>query len=352
MFPPPGEPIGLSAIDPQDPANAKAVEIVSGGVHVCVRLANNRVKCWGDNQDGQCYLKNARNASKKSFDVSNAQFSKITASFEFTCGILQEGDFDGIPVCFGKEAEWLDVPHEKVKDLVAGPGFTCFIKNDGKLGCVGPKVMIRKKAGVDYINAEDLPKHGVDAVNENLDFSQKIFTNVKAWVGRVCAQDVNGFVHCMGSNIRGTGAAIAQKVLDYSVRDTGTSFLDDKGNLLDGGDGHGFNIIYLSNISKPERLKYKKLFGTDGLQTALGNTYDDASLMPENTLIPYIGESEEGVLDFVMPESSRSKERISIRCVIKENHKIRCRPHLKSPKPTQEERDSLIIKDFPKELAY
>ncbi len=345
-----GSPIG-ELVDPEDPNNAKAVKIVSGGFHVCALLASNQVKCWGDNESGQCYLKSARNASKKPYDVSNAQFSKITAASFFTCGILKGGVSDGIPVCFGKEEQWLDVPDEKVKDLAAGLTFTCFIKNDGKLGCVGTKVMINTKAGATiYVNAEDLPKHGLDAFNENLDFSQKIFTSVKAGVGRVCAQDADGLVHCMGSNIRGTGLSIAQKVSDYHVRHIGTSFLDEQGKLVHGGDGYGFNI--LTNISQPKTLKYKKLCGEKGLLTAPGNSYDNGAIMPENTLIPYSGETEEGVLDFVLPESSRKIERVSIRCLIKENHKIICRPHLKSPNPTQEEKDTLIIKDLPTELAY
>ncbi len=357
-----GSPIGL-LVDPQDPDNAKAVKIVSGGNHLCALLANNRVKCWGDNESGQSYLKAARNASRKFYDVSNAQFSKIAASSHFTCGILKESALDGIPVCFGKEGEWLDVPHEKVKDLVAGPNFTCFIKSDGKLGCVGSKVLIYTKANAKInINAEDLPKHGIDTVNENLDFSQKIFTTVKASFngfrdagfprGKVCAQDIDGIVHCMGSNIRDTGwvPAEAEKASDYFVHDTGAVFLTPNGDLL----YRGGSALYdgLNNISKPKTLKYKKIFYEECLLTAPGNTYDNGSIMPENTLI--CGEEvEESVLDVdVIQYHVKKMKDIPIICVLKENHKIACKPNFKSSDAVQQVRETLLIKDLPTELAY
>ncbi len=357
-----GSPIG-ELVDQQDPNNAKAVKIVSGGNHLCALLANNRVKCWGDNESGQSYLKAARNASKKFYDVSNAQFSKITASSHFTCGILKEDALDGIPVCFGKEGEWLDVPHEKVKDLVAGPNFTCFIKSDGKLGCVGSKVLIYTKANAKiYINAEDLPKHGIDTVNENLDFSQKIFTTVRAAFngfrdagfpkGKVCAQDIDGIVHCMGSNIWDSGwvHTEAEKASDYFAHDNGAIFLTPHGELLYGGVILFLGII--SNISKPETLKYKKIFGKECLLTAPGNTYDNGSIMPENTLI-CCGEMEESVLDVALIQYHVKKMKdIPIICVLKENHKIACKPNFKSSDAVQQVRDTLLIKDLPTELAY
>merc|ERR1740117_2720360 len=41
----------LTAIDLG--SNRTAVEIVAGWAHTCARLDNNRVKCWGNNSQGQ-----------------------------------------------------------------------------------------------------------------------------------------------------------------------------------------------------------------------------------------------------------------------------------------------------------
>lgn len=339
-------------IKPDDPENDKAVQITNGGIHVCALLASDRVKCWGDNQEGQCHLKAARNANKQLYDVSNAPFSKISASFSYTCGILKGGDFDQIPMCFGKEGAWLDVPHEKVHDIVAGPGFTCFIKADNTLGCVGPKIgIVKKKGGYTYINPADLPKHGIDGTNEDLDYSKKTFVSLKAEIGQLCAQQTNGTVLCMGSNIRGQGESIPEKVSDYFVHETGVIFLNQKGKLVSSGAGYGFNK--LSNISNPKKLKYRKILDAGGgLLTASGNTYDNGSIMPENTYIPFIGDLEESVVDVTVVESSRKKDRVRIRCSIKNDNKISCVPHIKEQASEPEAKNNLIIKDLPRELAH
>ena len=73
--------------------------------------------------------------------------------------------------------------------------------------------------------------------------------------------------------------------------------------------------------------------------------------MPENTLI-LIGEKEEGVLAATDVLSSHRIGGIIIRCVVKENHKVHCKPESKLNDPAHKELDTPILKDVPKELAY
>lgn len=329
--------------------SSKVKNITGNGLHVCAHLDDHTITCWGDNQDGQCDLTKARNASKKLYDISSARFSKISAGNFFSCGILMEDDFDGIPICFGQEGVWLDVPHEKVKDISTGPNYTCFIKEDDRLGCVGANVNLIGSGDPYKIKAEELPKHGVSEGIEQIDYSQKKFKNVKAIGPRMCAQDLDGIVFCMGSNINNTGGSIKEKVLDYLVDLMGTLFILENGKLKEYGKPTFIQDI--SNITNPYTLLYKRFLNNENLLTAAGNFYADGSVMPENTLISGIGYKEEGILDATVVESSRSLERISIRCVVKENHKVQCKPHWDS-QATHKEADTPVIKNIPKDILY
>jgi len=327
----------------------KVRSITGGGLHVCAHLDDHTITCWGDNQDGQCNLKRARNASKKIYDISHARFSKISAGGFFSCGILMEDDFDGIPICFGQDGAWLDVPHEKVKDISVGSNYTCFIKEDDRLACVGVDVNLIGSGGSYTISTVDLPKHGVSEGIEHIDYSQKKFKNIKAIGPRMCAQDLDGIVFCMGSNIHNTGGSIKEKVLDYRVDLMGTQFILENGKLKE--YGKPTLIKEISNITNPYSLIYKRFLDESNLLTAAGNFYADGSVMPENTLISSIGYKEEGVLDAIVVESSRSLERIGIRCVVKATHKVQCKPHWDS-EASHREADTPVIKNIPPEILY
>lgn len=334
----------------KQPGDEKVVDIVAGGAHVCARMASGRVKCWGDNSYGQCNLKAARNVSGKYYDVSRARFSQITAGLFFTCGILQEDNFAGVPVCFGANKAYLDVPNEKIKEIVAGRSHTCFAKDsDPEFGCVGTLVDILKKTRSLFdIAAKDLPKHGIDASNEELDYSKMSLANLKTDYGKVCGQAADGKVYCMGSNIGGTGEPIPEKVLDYAVFDNAMGFITEKGEMKTKGLG----FVALVNLAKPDRLRYKKYVALGaGMLTAAGNLYDDGTPIPEDTVIYNLGQPENNVLAAALVFSSNSKERIEIKCTLMSNHKILCAPR-EWKKHSPEVATTLIIKDLPKELAY
>lgn len=347
-----GEPVGR-VLPHELTISDKAVDIIGAGAHIFAHLDDNRIKCWGENDDGQCNLKKARNVSKKFYDVRNARFSKLSTSDFFSCGILKEEGFDGIPLCFGRDGEWLDVPHEKVTDIACGPDFTCFVKEDGKLGCVGKEIELLSKTGASIkINPADLSKHGVSEGVENIDYSQKIFKNIKNGGFRICAQDVDGFVFCMGTNVSNKGSSIKERVTEYSVDMYHTLFILEDGKLAEAGVKSGFNPI--QDVTDPSNLKYKKILGPStgtSLLTASGNFYSDGSSMPANTLLSYSGDKEEGVLAAASVNSSRRIGSITILCMVKANHKILCRPEARV-KDAANNLDNPILKDLPQELAY
>jgi hypothetical protein len=256
---------------------------------MCALLENETIRCWGHNENNQLNLTRARNVQNVAYDITNAQFSKITAGNNHTCGIVKGGTFDGIPLCFGKEGNWLNVPHEKVVDISAGFNSTCVIKANGTLNCVGQEFATISKANhAQRIRAENIVLYGIDPVTkqENQDFSKKIFKNIKVArkTGLVCGQDNDDKVYCMGDNQDGIGESIAQKALDYFPEEVHTIFiLDDyKVHCV----GHKDTFGALPNLTKPDELKFKKLFpGSQiGLLTAAGNSYDDGTPIPENTL--------------------------------------------------------------------
>lgn len=341
-----GEPIvgDLPLDEIHRQTDRKAMEIVSGDRHICVLLDDGTIKCWGYDKDGQLNIKSARNASRKAYDVRLAQFSKITASYFHTCGILKSAPFEGIPVCFGKEGEWLNVPHEKVKDIAAGYELTCFIKEDEKLACIGEKFnILNKNENLIEIKPEELVKYGIDPFSkkENQDFSQKKFKNLKVRFNRVCAQSSDdGIVYCMGNNDNGSGESITQKFLDY----------EDNHFILENGERWGVGIQFgfrpLKNVANPEELKFKKIFFYgQGFLTGPGNVYNDGSKIPENTLVTTRGFSAEGILGAAIADINYETIDYEVICMIKENNKIRCEV-LDGYKPS-----GSLLSDIPKEIA-
>lgn len=342
-----GEPIG------QETAHSnKAVELIGGFAHVCALLDDDRGKCWGMNDQNQCDLKAARNAQKTIHDISNARFSKLTAGFKFSCGIVKDEPYTGIPFCFGEEGPWLDVPHAPVKDISADDNFVCFIKEDGKMGCVGGELdllfTVSNNGHTKRIHAEELLKHGIDPVSKqmNQDFSEKKFKSVKVGDKKVCAQGADdGIVYCMGSNIRGGGESYPTEVLDYAGGDpNGTPFILKDGTLT--FVGSSFNANPAKNIPDRYKLKYKKILTPQGvmLLTAKGNTYTDGMVMPENTLVTFNDLSEEGVLGAVDVSSSFQRDRFSVFCILKDNKKVKCLSSKGTKTP--------LIMKLPSEISY
>jgi alpha-tubulin suppressor-like RCC1 family protein len=346
-------PIGEPILQVRKGAPAtKAIDIVAGGVHACVHLEDYTIKCWGDNTYGTLNIKSARNAQKKYYDVSKAEFSKITAMSLHTCGILRAPPYEGIPVCFGKEEDGLDVPHEKVKEITAGGGFTCVIKQDDTLSCVGRTIqLITDTAGVFKIKAEELVKWGVDPTSgaEHQDYSTKKFKNVKGGVFRVCAQGLDdNVVYCMGQSIRKSSKLGTHPFIDFVAGDGQAIGILDTGHLYV-IDGTRYVYKPVPNISNPETLKRKKIL-TNGFAylTATGNRYDDGTPIPENTLVVSVGYVKEGAINLIEPETSCKVDRTNAFFYLTDQGKMGC---FNCQDPDVKSKNSDLINNAPKEIA-
>jgi hypothetical protein len=305
-------------------SNGLIVDISAGGYHFCFLLDDGSVKCMGDNSDHQCDVHLARNAHQK-IDPTNLQFSKITASGFTTCGIVKGGTFDRVPFCWGLEGPWLDVPDEPVVDISAGWGFTCFIKADKSLACVGQELLLFYDFGSVEISATSLPKHGITGTTFNADFSKMGFVDLKTGERDVCATCADdGLVYCMGSNFKGGGNVLPHIVLDYFPNQLHTHLILNDGSLSISGEPMGWNPI--PGIKNPNSLKFKKILGAGSMAyflTAVGNFYDDGSPIPENTLISFIGFSQEGVLKVADYKTSRKKGWKEILIILKDDHTVK-----------------------------
>lgn len=352
-----GEPIGQLAPEGQEAHEAK--EIIGGYAHVCAHLTNDRVKCWGRNDEGQCNLKSARNVEGTLHDLRHAQFSKLAAGASFTCGIVKDAPFKGIPFCFGEEGSWLDIPNEPIIDISAGHALVCFLKADGRLGCEGSsevRIISKDAHGrghVKMINARDLVKQGIDPVSKQMDqdFSNKKFKSVRVGRDKACAQGADdGIVYCMGGNLSNSGHTPTFAVADYAAGDEHHTFLIfNDGSLNYVGVGMGF--YKNKGIPDPYMLKYKKFqFSPDSLMllTSTGNKYADGRVMPESTLITGHGVVEEGGIGAASLNSSFKADRFSVICILKDNHKVKC----VLPPDWPGDTNNTLFTDIPPEIAY
>jgi alpha-tubulin suppressor-like RCC1 family protein len=107
-------------------------------VHACARLANGKIKCWGDNGNGQ--LATGTQGPDKPTPqpvLGNLSFSRVAVGSEHTCAVAVGGDL----WCAGKDSsgqvgdgganEKVLIPAKVltgVTDVTAGDAFTCALK--------------------------------------------------------------------------------------------------------------------------------------------------------------------------------------------------------------------------------
>jgi hypothetical protein len=309
-----------------------AIALSGGGIQMCALLNNNQVKCWGEKIDGNSTLSTATNASHKRYDVNRSQFSQISVSVSHTCGILKNID---LPVCFGSEGSWLNVPEQKIKYIASGQKYTCFIREDNTVGCVGDNI--------DIIKAEALPKHGIEIGTgvENVDYTKKAFKSIKAGETRLCGLGVDDYVYCMGNNFFNAGKSIQQKALDYAITQMETIILTEDNK-----------VHYFGPPTAEEKIKAKKVFhsmlGITGFLTSTGNNDDSGTPIAENTLsLSFPKEiSITEVLDFASNKGGISREHAFAYCALKTNDKVSCEAFGVDKKYIA----SLTVKDIPKEI--
>jgi hypothetical protein len=143
----------------------KAIAIATGTVHSCALLDDHKVKCWGDNSDGQLGLGDDRNRGLDLADMGDAlptvdlgtdrTATAIAAGHYATCAILDNGDLKcwGLGSLTGLSGLSLrgNMPGQMGDNLPAVPlglgktavqvavGFNdaCVLRDDGTVRCWG-----------------------------------------------------------------------------------------------------------------------------------------------------------------------------------------------------------------------
>ena len=110
---------------PPTPEPDTAVAIAAGGKHTCYRDGEGIVQCWGANGD----------ADKGQADPPDGAFAAISAGYEHTCGIRDDG---GEIECWGDNTAGQSAPPAGSFAAVdAGRAHTCGLRDDGAAACWG-----------------------------------------------------------------------------------------------------------------------------------------------------------------------------------------------------------------------
>ncbi len=189
-----------------------AVAIGAGDRHTCVVLKSAKMKCWGQNQDGQLGNGQSNTQAKSPVDVSGITDARAVAcGASFTCALRTNGKVacwgDGLAGQLGSGSKASSSTAVEVKNLdgvvaiSAGEAHACAVKSDGKLVCWGDNGNGQLGTGnlVPAQIADATPVPSLDDVAQ-----------VAAAQRSTCARKKSGAVFCWGANEigqLGSGAA-------------------------------------------------------------------------------------------------------------------------------------------------
>ena len=195
--------------------------ITSGGEHVCAVTLDQKLYCWGKNDEGQLGIGNT-DFKNEPTEVEGA-FLTVAAGETHTCAITD----NGVPYCWGNNTyselgldssshgvkvtspTAINLPDAYLNSLfiavAAGRNHTCFMDENGKLSCVGLGNRGRLgRAGEEYEVGK--VSASVDAVMT--DELGNVSTNIRfkaLSLGRnfSCASESSGKTYCWGEGENG-----------------------------------------------------------------------------------------------------------------------------------------------------
>jgi alpha-tubulin suppressor-like RCC1 family protein len=189
-----------------------AVEVALGAVHSCARLADNTVRCWGNNSYGQLGNGTTKSSSTPVAVPGLADVVQIAPGWRHTCARLASGAV----YCWGENADGqlgdgsktrrtLPVPVAGLAGAVKVTGgyfHTCAAKADGSAACWGANSY--GQAGTGDTASRVVPAPVVDLSDVE---------DVAAGGYFSCARKRGGAVFCWGDNYYGQlGIGVADKV--------------------------------------------------------------------------------------------------------------------------------------------
>ena len=190
-------------------------EVSAGGAHTCALLLDGRIKCWGNNHDGQLGLghlvgkganKGEMGDSLPYVDLGQGSRAKsVRAGFAHTCALLENGALR----CWGKNSKGqlgvgdnrdrsvptaVDVGERlHVKSVSVGGEHTCALLSDDSMKCWGEGGSGQLLGG----NTSD--QNAPPDVPLNLD-DHLIAVNISVGSEHACALLNHGQVKCWGKN--------------------------------------------------------------------------------------------------------------------------------------------------------
>lgn len=187
---------------PADVCAKTAKGLAAGDRHSCAIVANNTVRCWGDNSYGQCGPDSKNGVELPTAVPMPAGTLKLIAAGGFhTCAAMANGDLscwgrnDDGQLALGSKSKSEPKPAAYanlgagIKSLTAGMGHTCAVKQSGAAYCWGDNSY--GQLGNTTTASKDMPEPVAGAQTWAEISAGKYFT---------CGRTQSGAVYCWGEN--------------------------------------------------------------------------------------------------------------------------------------------------------
>ncbi|AUN98454.1 hypothetical protein C0V70_10125 [Bacteriovorax stolpii] len=189
-------------------------QLVAGGNHTCILLANGRMRCWGHNNSGQLGINGNTNVGNnqppKSYPYVALGVSKIAAGLSHTCSII-----NGLARCWGLNSSGqlgngtlvntntpgvaIDLSGEIIVQIAAGNAHTCALTNNGKIRCWGDNTY--GQLGYANMTTLKLPGDYLDMAGTGA--GSGVVTQIVAGSFHTCALLNTMEVRCWGRAVEG-----------------------------------------------------------------------------------------------------------------------------------------------------
>ncbi|QDK41566.1 hypothetical protein DOM21_08890 [Bacteriovorax stolpii] len=189
-------------------------QLVAGGSHTCILLANGRMRCWGLNYSGQLGVNGNQNIGNihkpKAFPYVSRGVSKIAAGLSHTCSITS-----GAVRCWGLNVSGqlgngtltntntpggiINLNGEIISQIATGSAHTCALTASGKVRCWGDNTY--GQLGYANITALKLPGGYLDMAGSGA--GSGIVTQIVAGNFHTCALLNTMEVRCWGRGAEG-----------------------------------------------------------------------------------------------------------------------------------------------------